>query len=391
MSAWVVLEKECRDNLRDRRTLISSLTIMVLGPVLFALLLSFMLNSAVGESTEPVRAQILGADRAPNLVAYLSAQNTELKLLTDAATNPRALVADDPAAVVLEIPESFETRFAAGQVIDLPIYRNSSTHGASQRNYARLRELIGRYSFMLGSQRLMLRGVDPATAAPMFVRDVDLATPEARALSILSTLPYFIALVIFMGGFYLAIDTTAGEREHGSLEPLLTQPLPRRDLVLGKIGATCLFAAAALLLFLVSFALALPFVPLHQVGMSLTVGPAAVAGIWLIGTPLIAFAAAMLTCVASFAKSYKEAQIYLTVVVLIPTLPIIAAQLMNLETSAWLMLVPSLAQATLMSDLISGDDLRPAYVLIASVSTIAYAALLTLLAVHLYRQERILG
>ena len=97
-----------------------------------------------------------------------------------------------------------------------------------------------------------MRGIDPGLSRPIDTTEVDVASPAARALTMLASLPYFLVLVVFMGGFYLAIDTTAGEREHGSLEPLLTQPTSRTQIVLGKIVATSVFALVAVIVFMIS-------------------------------------------------------------------------------------------------------------------------------------------
>ena len=124
----------------------------------------------------------------------------------------------------------------------------------------------------------------------------------------------------------------------GDLE--LTQPVSRAQLVLGKVAATSVFSAASLALFLASLALSLPYAPLHKVGMSLHIGVSTALLVFFVALPLILFAAALLNVVASFAKSYKEAQTYLTFVILIPTLPLIITRLMNVESSAALMLMP---------------------------------------------------
>jgi sodium transport system permease protein len=203
-------------------------------------------------------------------------------------------------------------------------------------------------------------------------------------------MPYLLVLVVFMGGFYLAIDTTAGEREHGSLEPLLTQPVDRAQLVLGKLTATVFFSAMSLALFLVSFVVAIPFVPLERVGMALEIGASECIAMFLVCVPLMVFAAALLAVVASFAKSYKEAQTYLSLVILVPTLPLIITQLMSVDTSTWLMLVPSLSQSTLINDIITGEPIAPLHIAMSVASTALLAAALAWLAIRLYRRERIL-
>jgi sodium transport system permease protein len=384
----IVLAKECRDNIHDRRTIISSLSLAVLGPALFVGLMAFVLDSAVGESSDPVEITVVGADHAPGLVAFLESQNTRIERAD--FEDPRGAVAGGSAELILAIPEDYPDRFAAGKVTTVSLIYDSSDMGKSRRNFRMARQFILAHARMIGLLRLQLRGVDPAIATPVQVQEVDTASPAARALAILATLPYLLVLVIFMGGFYLAIDATAGEREHGSLEPLLTQPISRGALVLGKVAATAVFSAASLALFLASLAISLPYAPLHKVGMSLHIDVTTALTVFVMSLPLILFAAALLNVVASFAKSYKEAQTYLTFVILIPTLPLIITRMMNVEPSAALMMIPSLSQGTLINDAVAGEPVQWAFLLISVVSTTAAAGLLTLLAVYLYKRERIL-
>ncbi len=384
----IVLAKECRDNIRDRRTIISSLSLAVLGPALFVGLMAFVLDSAVGESSDPVEITVIGAEHAPGLVAFLETQNTRIDRVE--LDDPRGAVADGSRGLILSIPADYPERFAVGQVTTVSLIYDSSDMGKSRRNFRMARQFILAHARMIGLLRLQLRGVDPAIATPVQVQEVDTASPAARALAILATLPYLLVLVIFMGGFYLAIDATAGEREHGSLEPLLTQPISRGALVLGKVAATAVFSAASLALFLASLAISLPYAPLHKVGMSLHIDAATASTVFVMALPLILFAAALLNVVASFAKSYKEAQTYLTFVILIPTLPLIITRMMNVEPSAALMMIPSLSQGTLINDAVAGEPVQWVYLLISVASTAVTAGLLTLLAVYLYKRERIL-
>jgi sodium transport system permease protein len=290
----------------------------------------------------------------------------------------------------LTVPKDYAERFNKGEINSVSLIYDSSDIGKARRNFMMARQFVATYARTIGLLRLQLRGIDPTVAMPIQVQEIDTASPAARALTILATLPYLLVLVIFMGGFYLAIDATAGEREHGSLEPLLTQPVSRVQLVLGKVAATSVFSAASLALFLASLALSLPYAPLHKVGMSLHIGIPTALLVFCVSLPLIGFAAALLNVVASFAKSYKEAQTYLTFVILIPTMPLIITRLMNVESSAALMLIPSLSQGTLINDLIAGEPTNWLYLVISVVATSVFAGLLTLLAVHLYRRERIL-
>ena len=384
----IVLSKECRDNIRDRRSIISSLSLALLGPAAFIAMMTFVLNNAIGSSDEPVELAITGADNAPQLVAYLERQNTTIEYI--ATTTPKQEVIEDRHDLILVIPADYGVRFARGEINSVSLIYDGSELGSNQRHFNVVRGMIRQYANIIGVLRLRLRGIDPTITSPVIVQEVDTASPAARALSVLATLPYLLVLVMFMGGFYLAIDATAGEREHGSLEPLLSQPVSRTQLVLGKIFAASIFSGASLVVFLFSMMVAVPFVPLYKIGMSLEIGPSSAVGIFLIAVPLMIFGAAMLTVVASFAKSYKEAQTYLSIAILVPTLPLIIAQLMSVKSSAGLMLVPSLSQATLIGELLTGSPISTLHLALSVTATSAGAALLAWTAIRLYSRERIL-
>ena len=389
MSAFVVvLLKECRDNIRDRRTIVSSLSLAVLGPALFAGLMALVLNTTLGEARDPFTLAVAGSEHAPGLLEHLERQNLTIVRVDEAS--PREAVESGRLELVLVIEPDYAERFASGQINSLALIYDTSGMGTTRRNAMMTRQMVHGYGQKIGSLRLQLRGIDPRVLSPIVVDEVDTASPAARALTILATLPYLLVLVIFMGGFYLAIDATAGEREHGSLEPLLSQPISRLQLVLGKMAAASVFSALSLALFLLSLALSIPLVPLHKVGMSLEIGFQQVLLMFAICIPLVLFGAALLTVVASFAKSYKEAQTYLTMVILVPTMPLLITQLLNLKTNAWLMLVPSLSQADLISTTIKGDPLNAAYVVISCIGTGILTAGLAWLAVAMYQRERIL-
>ena len=389
MSFLTVLKKECTDNFRDKRTLTSSFSLAILGPIFFVGIMAFVLDRALGESDEAIEFTVVGAQHAPQLMDYLRQQNTNIEEVD--AEEPQLLVTEGEHKLVLVINPDYADRYAQGNVNTLQLVHDSSQLNSTRRDLGTLRSHISQYSQTIGLLRLQLRGLDPSIARPIRTQELDVASPAARALTILATLPYFLVLVVFMGGFYLAIDTTAGEREHGSLEPLLTQPISRTQLVLGKIGATAVFGAISVMIFLTSLYFAVPFVPFERIGMALELGVAQMAQVFVIVIPLILFAAALLTVVASFAKSYKEAQTYLTIVILIPTLPLIIAQFLNVETTLPIMFVPSLSQANLTADIIKSEPVELLHIVTSMVTTTFYAAILAWLAIALYRRERILG
>ena len=205
----------------------------------------------------------------------------------------------------------------------------------------------------------MVRGIDPLVLMPVAVQDVDVSTPASRSVIALGTLSYIVLLTMLMGGLYLSIDATAGERERGSLEPLLTVPVKREQLIYGKILAACAYMTISLVLTVTAFAILLRFVGLERFGMSVNFGPLAALTAILYSLPLVPLGAALMTTVAAFTRSYREAQTYLGMILLIPTLPLVFASMLGLRPTAWLMMVPSLSQHFLITALLR-DETVPA-------------------------------
>jgi sodium transport system permease protein len=193
---------------------------------------------------------------------------------------------------------------------------------------------------------------------------------------------------MLMGGVYLSIDTTAGERERGSLEPLLTMPVPRAELVFGKILATCAYMALSLVLTVIAFAIVLRFAGLERFGMSVNFGPRAV--LELIGgcLPLIPLGAAFMTLIAARSRTYREAQTWLGVVLLVPTLPLVFASVMGLKPTLQLMAVPSLGQHFIIQSLLRDEALPRGFVATSVLVTLALATVLIALAAQIYRRDQ---
>ena len=215
---------------------------------------------------------------------------------------------------------------------------------------------------------------------PLVVDELDVSTPASRSALMLGVLTYFLLFATLTGGLHLAIDTTAGERERKSLEPLLTLPVTRASLLLGKMTATVCFMLASLALTLVAFTIALRQLPLEQIGMSSNFGLATAALAFVLVCPFAPLGAALMTAVAALSKTYREAQTYLTFVLLVPTLPLAFATLLNIEPEAKLMWIPSLSQHLLITTLIKDQPLTLSFVVISAASSLAFGAVLGWLA-----------
>ncbi len=268
---------------------------------------------------------------------------------------------------------------------------SDAANSRTTKYVARARALLRGYSHRLARLRLQVRGVSPGILDPLALEDVDVSTPAGRSVLLLGMMSYFVIFAMLLGGMYLAIDTTAGERERGSLEPLLTLPVRRSQLIVGKILATCFYMLLSLAISIASFAVSLPHVPLEQLGMSANLALPVALKVFGVMLPFILLGAALLTVVASFTRSYKEAQTYLGVVLLVPTLPIIVAAIYTVKPTLELMAIPSLSQHLLLTALLKDEVLDPAFILVSAGSTLALGAILTWLAAVLYRREGILG
>jgi sodium transport system permease protein len=388
---FTVFRKEVTDNLRDRRTLMSALLFGPLfGPLLFAGMISLTLERSIGESVEALRLPVSGVDNAPSLVQFLKQNNVDIVGLSLTMEQARELIDAGTEDVVLIVPDGYGEALRAGKPAVVQLVSDNANSNAT-KSIRRAERLLRAYERQLGALRLLARGVNPSLINPIAVEDVDVSTPTGRSITLLGMMNYFIIFSMLMGGLYLATDTTAGERERGSLEPLLTLPVERWRLIVGKVLATCLFMVLSLAISLLAFSLSLSFVPLAEVGMASNFGPAVAARIFLVMLPFALVGAAGMTAVASFTKSYKEAQTYLQVLMLVPTLPIIVAALFTLKPTLPLMLVPSLSQHLVITGLMKADPLAMVFVVVSFTSTLVIGLLLLGLAARLYRREGILG
>jgi sodium transport system permease protein len=386
-----VCRKEFLENLRDRRTLISALLFGPLfGPLLFGAMVSRMLHQTVLESDEPLQIAIAGGERAPNLERYLESQGVKLSAAPLSESAARAVVRDGSAAVVLIVPPDYAERFAAAQPAPLLLVADSSD-SQNRKSADRVRRLLANYSGGLAQQRLQLRGVSPLLALPIAVNEVDVATPAGRAVVVLGFMTYFVLFAVLMGGLYLAIDATAGERERGSLEALLSLPVPRAALVGGKILATCAYMCLSLAISLTAFVCVFRFVPLERLGMSANLGAGTALAFFAICLPFVPLGATLMTLVASFTRSYREAQTYLTGVLLVPTLPIAFASIYSLKTKSSLMLIPSLSQHLLMTSILRDEPIAPTDIIVSAASALGLALLLFILTAGHWRRETMLG
>lgn len=391
--AGIVLRKEVVDNARDRRTLFSALVFGPLfGPALFAVMINVMLTQTFAALEDTLTVPIVGTEHAPNLVAFLEGRGIRSPEGHGIASLDAAAAAVGRGAhdLVLVIDADYGEALTESRGARVTIVFDQSNRRAGTR-VQRLHSALNAQAEQLRALRLLARGVHPDVLRPLIVDELDVSTPAFRSALLLDALTYFLLFATLMGGFHLAIDSTAGERERKSLEPLLTTPVTRGALLTGKLGATVAYMLLSLALTLAAFTIALQFVPMEQIDMSSSFSVLTALQVFAVLAPFAPLGAALMVVVASFTKSYREAQTYLGLLLVVPTLPPIFAMLLDIAPSTPLMWVPSLSQHLLITTLIREDPISPVWIAISALSSLTLAALFALLARKLYEREALLG
>ena len=386
-----VFLKELVDNFRDRRTLVSALLMGPLfGPILFAFVINLSVKQSLDRAEQPLDLPVIGRENAPNLVTFLESQN--IVIAQGPASRQAAIeaVSSGELDVVVVIPDDFGAQLADMVPATVEVVTDQANTTA-ERDARRARRALQAYSQELAAMRLALRGVSPLVVRPLNIDEVDVSTPSGRSAILLGMLSYFFIFALLTGGMNLAIDATAGERERGSLEPLLCLPVKRDHLIFGKILAACFFMALSLSLSLTTFHFVLKFMPLEELGMTPNFGPGVVVTAFVLLVPFALVGASLMTLVASFTKSFKEAQTWVSVVLLAPTMPILIVSILQVRPSTELMFVPSLSQHLLLVDLIRNEPMNLLHVGVSVAGTLVIGGLLTVVCARLYRREGLLG
>jgi sodium transport system permease protein len=385
-ASLVVFSKEIRENLRDKRTLINALvTGPLIAPLMFVMIMNVVISRQLDQAEAPLELPVIGAGNAPNLLEALRQQGFDPQ---PPVADPVTAVRKRDAAAVLRIPADFGKSWAKGDPAQVELYYDSSRRDL-QQPMKRLQAMLERYSRLNGAMRLVARGLSPALAAPVVVAERDQSTPRSRAGALFSILPYFFVLTVFIGGMYLAIDLTAGERERQSLEPLFANPVARWRILLGKIGAICTFSVSSLLICVTAFTLAGRLIPTEKLGMDLGLGPLFALEVVVLMLPLVLLLAALQTLVAAFSRTYREAQTYLGILMVVPALPSVLLSVTPVKTAAWMYSVPLLSQQVGITEMLMGGSPTSAEVLTCLLCGFLIAALVLAVTARVYGSERL--
>jgi sodium transport system permease protein len=352
-AAWTVFRKELLDALRDRRTLLVVLVSSVLmGPLVLVLLSALVADAERRADAREVL--VLGLEQAPTLRNYLERQTYTLR---PAPADYEQLLVDsklgDPVVV---IPPGFEADLAAARTPLVEVVTSAGNKRA-QAAAARVLQLLHGFNREQVTLRLAVRGVAPAVLEAVQVEQRDLADPATRAVQLTAMVPFFVLMAVMYGALTAALDSTAGERERGSLEPLLMNPASREALALGKWAAVSAVGMLIAVLSCLSFLPGQWLLRSESLAALFRYGPREVALFVALLLPLAGALSGLLMALAIRCRSVKEAQANASVLVLVVSLLPLVSLFGQEGESPWHLWVPALAQITLMGRVLKGEAL----------------------------------
>lgn len=377
-----ILNKELLDAMRDFKSLATALFM----PIFFAL---FSLGSmhfivSMQQSNDQIILPVQGIENAKPLVDWL----TEAGITVIAASgNPEEKILSKTYDVILIIPENFPENFRQQRQATVDLLSDHSS-SKTQGKVRKVRQLVNQWSMKIGSIRLLTRNISPTIARPAVINDINVSTDQQVAAKILASFPMFTLLIVFASGIGMASDMTAGERERKSLEPLLINPVPYTYVFFGKWTAAVLVTFCITLFGIGLQILSINVAPLEELGLRLAMGWSQFALIMFIVIPVIFLASALQLLVSLFARSFKDAQSYNSLIVLLPVIPGLYLTFSSGSAEYWQMLVPILGPTALIVDVIGGEPIAIQHAIIAGGTSLVITTLLVFLGILLLKRER---
>lgn len=387
-----LLRKEWLDAIRDKRAFTAAMAIAVLGPGMFAM--SLMTAVDKSQSVEPIKITLEGSEHFPSLAGLLARQEIysdgpshELSdELSHELSDKRNNAVDSKITVTID--SEFAEHINQSEPAKITIKADYSDKSIRPR-IDRIKRVFDNYSAQLGAMRLMIRGIVPSVAQPINVVERDTSSAQSRAGFYLSMMSTFVLMSVFVASTNVAIDTSAGERERNSLEFLLAQPVQPIVLVMAKTLNTAFFGIVGAGLTLILMVVVLQFVPLHLIGLDFDFSLWMAFLIWLAMIPLAMFAAGMQLVTSFLAKTFKEAQSYITLTIMLPMMLPMIILMGNIEhpVLGWL---PLTGQNLLISDFIKGVDVNMLALLVSSLGSLALAWLCVMVMARGLKSEKMI-
>jgi len=385
-SIKLIYLKEILDLLRDRRTIISMLVFPLLVMPMIFLGLSYFLSRSIN------RAQ----DKQFNLALK---QETGLEGITTSleqagfkvrpSDNPRRAVENKETELGVDV--GGETNSPA-----VRIYVDQSQLEAAVAS-GRIETALNRLKEARVKNELQRAGVPERILTPFTVEKVNTAPPKKMSgMFIGAMIGYMFVMFMLMGAMYPAIDMTAGEKERRTMEMLLSAPAGRGEIVLGKILVAITASFTTSVLTIISFRVS-SLLGMKAAGngrqlpliMEIPLDAKTFALIFVSVIPMAILSATLMIAIATMAKSYKEAQSYLTPLLLVAVIPAMVSLLPGVKLNAGMALIPIVNFSQLIKELMLGDWTWTGFTL-TLISNLIYAAIAFTAAVRVFKNERIL-
>lgn len=368
----LVFRKEWRDSLRDNK----SLRMTLLMPIYFvgvfvasSLFVIHMSNQSKSTTNEPIALSVVGGEQLPHLINWLQERGVRVDAVGEDAYQQ---VAQGKLAYALIIPKEAREKFALGESIELSLVFDA-TDNKSQGAIHFIRQQIWSWNGRLGNLRLLSRGISPSVANPVYVRDLNVASDQKMGFFVMASLPMLLILTSFLGSVGFSADMTAGERERRSLESLLITPVSSSGLVLGKWLNSVSLTLTILLVEVILLIGAFAYVPFKELGLRVDVSLLDLAGVFVALASLAILSTAMQFLISLFARSFKDAQTYMGLMVFLPMIPLFYTLFNPSAYADWFRWVPVLAHQVLIKDLLLGGTVTAAHFVQAWVVSVLLA------------------
>jgi sodium transport system permease protein len=391
----VVYRKELREWLRDRRTLISTVLVPLLAFPILLVGITALATVMIGKAEQEVpKIMIIGGENSPQLLERL--QKLDKLSVVPFASNWKDQISNKEIRAAVEIPKGFQAALAEGTSPTVSVYfyegEIKSSFGASH-----LQDAIKEYRDAVVKERLAAKNLAASVLTPFEIKQQNVAPPEkVGGASIGGLIGYMVILLCLTGAMYPAIDLTAGEKERGTIETILSSPVSRFDLVMGKFLLVFSASLASAILSVTSMGTSFAILGHSHLMQSsggqslhLSLGPISVVAVFFMALPLAVLFSAVLMTVALFAKTYKEAQSYLTPITFLVVIPAVASIMPGVELTPKLALIPVLNTSLVCKEIITGTYHWNSIILIF-VSTCVYAGAAIFLAVKMFQREDVL-
>jgi sodium transport system permease protein len=352
----IVLRKEVKETLRDKRALGLLIIFVLMYPLLVGLVLHKQIDRATRPEREGVAIVVIGAAQAPTLMNQLKQRNvnlTEIEPTDEAGIN--ALLRKQTITAVLRLTPEFTDNYRAMRPARVELWYDSASDSARKLDEVEL--VLRDYNRQIAGARLLAHGVSPVNLNPVLVQRYDTGTSASRSANTISTMLGIFFIPAFMFCMSTAVDSTAGERERRSLEVLLAQPAKPSDLIIGKWLAAAMLSILGITLELAIAHGILKWLPLEELGLSWRLSWQDLMMVCLASASLSLFAAALEIALAINARSFKEAQTLVSLTMIVPLVPVIVVPMMNITTSWWMYMVPVLNNQTLLRELAKGQSI----------------------------------